>query len=85
MGIYYLVFRGVGVAGLTLGGGELFLMLGKLGVHSIHITLKGYSWKSNQHGLTVDTVVSYELVRNYWGLMFPSDVELLIFRLFVPR
>ena len=35
---------GVGVAGLTLGG--------------------GYSWKTNQFGLTVDTVASYELVRD---------------------
>ncbi|KAI0061219.1 FAD-binding domain-containing protein [Artomyces pyxidatus] len=33
---------GVGVAGLTLGG--------------------GYSWKSNQQGLTIDTVKAYELV-----------------------
>ncbi|CAF2522558.1 unnamed protein product [Rotaria sp. Silwood2] len=31
---------GVGVAGLTLGG--------------------GYSWKSNQYGLTIDNVVEYE-------------------------
>jgi FAD/FMN-containing dehydrogenase len=33
---------GVGVAGVTLGG--------------------GYSWLSSQHGLTIDTMVSYELV-----------------------
>ncbi|KAL4079832.1 FAD-binding domain-containing protein [Scleroderma citrinum] len=33
---------GVGVAGLTLGG--------------------GYSWLTNQHGLTIDTVTAYELV-----------------------
>ncbi|KAL4079682.1 hypothetical protein J3A83DRAFT_4458609 [Scleroderma citrinum] len=35
-------FTGVGVAGLTLGG--------------------GYSWITNQHGLTIDTVQAYELV-----------------------
>ncbi|KAJ7091867.1 FAD dependent oxidoreductase [Mycena belliarum] len=34
---------GVGVAGLTLGG--------------------GYSYKTNQYGLTVDTVVAYELIK----------------------
>ena len=34
---------GVGVAGLTLGG--------------------GYSWKTNQYGMTVDTVTAFELVK----------------------
>lgn len=35
--------------------------------HSTAITyaypsIQGYSWKTNQHGLTIDTITSYELV-----------------------
>ncbi|CAF4132375.1 unnamed protein product, partial [Rotaria sp. Silwood2] len=40
---------GVGVAGLTLGG--------------------GYSWKSNQYGLTIDNVVEYEGGLNNFGIV----------------
>ncbi len=49
---------GVGVAGFALGGGQ-----------SIHpnyghplICEIGYSWLTNQHGLTIDTIVEIELV-----------------------
>jgi hypothetical protein len=28
-----------------------------------YFLLKGYSWKTNQYGLTVDTVTAYELVK----------------------
>jgi hypothetical protein len=27
-----------------------------------YIRVTGYSWKTNQHGLTIDTVTAYELV-----------------------
>jgi FAD/FMN-containing dehydrogenase len=47
----------VGVAGLTLGGGECLL----LSENSISYAL-GYSFLSNQYGLTVDTVARFELV-----------------------
>ncbi|KAF8463791.1 FAD-binding domain-containing protein [Russula ochroleuca] len=43
--------NGVGVAGLTLGG--------------------GYSWKSNEHGLTVDTVTEFHLVS-------PNGTEIVV-------
>jgi hypothetical protein len=59
-----LARRGVGVGGLTLGGGELSCMIEQAANHLYCAPPKGYSWKSQQHGLTVDTVVSYELVRN---------------------
>jgi FAD/FMN-containing dehydrogenase len=42
---------GVGVAGLTLGG--------------------GYSWKSNQYGLTVDTVAEFHIVS-------PNGTEIVV-------
>ena len=48
---------GIGVAGLTLGGGESVL--------SYDISYEpqiGYSWKSSQYGLTVDNIMGYELV-----------------------
>jgi FAD/FMN-containing dehydrogenase len=48
---------GIGVAGLTLGGGELFSIFRA----KSHMSL-GYSWLSSQYGLTVDNVVGYELV-----------------------
>jgi len=56
--------EGVGVAGFTLGGGTSFFHI--LLFHT-RITLSddfsvGYSWKSNQHGLTLDNVVAFELV-----------------------
>jgi FAD/FMN-containing dehydrogenase len=50
---------GVGVGGVILGGGR----------HSSSFALAqgythvlGYSWKSNQYGLTIDTVAAFELV-----------------------
>ena len=48
---------GVGVAGLTLGGGECLPSLER----SISYGL-GYSYKSSQYGLGVDNVAGYELV-----------------------
>jgi FAD/FMN-containing dehydrogenase len=55
--------RGVGVAGFVLGGGVwsfshstvFWLLMNVFGA-------KGYSWKTSQLGLTIDTVVSFELV-----------------------
>jgi FAD/FMN-containing dehydrogenase len=50
---------GVGVAGLTLGGGEHECPPSS--ENSIHM-LSGYSYKSSQYGLTIDNVAGYELV-----------------------
>lgn len=49
---------GIGVAGFTLGGGgvELHIMISQL------TKATGYSFKSNQYGLTIDTVVAFEVV-----------------------
>lgn len=54
---------GVGVAGLTLGGGEC-LQVGlwaRQRAGSSYIP-SGYSYKSSQYGLSVDNTVEYELV-----------------------
>ena len=48
---------GVGVAGLTLGGGERLSSS-----ESLIYMVSGFSYKSSQYGLTVDNVVGYELV-----------------------
>lgn len=50
---------GVGVAGLSLGGGHMCLIQTRS--TSLRLTT-GYSYLTNQHGLTVDTVEAYELV-----------------------
>lgn len=52
---------GVGVAGFTLGGGNLPVLFPY--IESAHHTSKGYSWKTNQYGLTVDTLTAFELVK----------------------
>ena len=49
---------GIGVAGLTLGGGEC-LPSSESSISSIFL---GYSWLSSQYGLTIDNVAGYELV-----------------------
>jgi hypothetical protein len=52
---------GIGVAGLTLGGGGYFSS--QLSIFMVsHRWAKGYSWKTNQFGLTIDNIDSYELV-----------------------
>jgi FAD/FMN-containing dehydrogenase len=48
----------VGVAGLTLGGGECLLVSSE---NPISYDL-GYSYLTGQYGLTVDNVAGYELV-----------------------
>ncbi len=50
---------GVGVAGFSLGGGR-YLMFGLWDNVLTHRT--GYSWLTNEHGLTLDTIVELELV-----------------------
>jgi FAD/FMN-containing dehydrogenase len=50
---------GVGVAGLTLGGGEC---LPSLETPSRSHMVSGYSYKSSQYGLGVDNIAGYELV-----------------------
>ena len=60
--------NGVGVSGLTLGGGRRILpfccvthcLYSTLYPRGIHVA--GYSWKTNQYGLTIDTVTAFELV-----------------------
>ena len=50
---------GVGVAGFILGGGLCFLITF---CRPFSMRSLGYSWKTNQYGLTIDTLLSYELV-----------------------
>lgn len=50
---------GVGVAGFILGGGLCFLIIVS---RPFLMRSLGYSWKTNQYGLTIDTLLSYELV-----------------------
>jgi len=53
---------GVGVAGFALGGG----LFGYSKIHAqkvLIIYVAGYSWKTNQYGLTIDTVTAFELVK----------------------
>ena len=51
---------GVGVAGLTLGGGECLVSPDSSWYH--WRILLGYSYKSSQYGLALDNVAGYELV-----------------------
>lgn len=51
----------VGVAGFTLGGGAHHRSFSYQNQSLTQV--EGYSWKSNQYGLTVDTVTAYELVK----------------------
>jgi FAD/FMN-containing dehydrogenase len=48
---------GIGVAGLTLGGGECL----PSSESGSHVPL-GYSYKTSQYGLGIDNVAGYELV-----------------------
>jgi FAD/FMN-containing dehydrogenase len=50
---------GVGVGGFTLGGGRHTSSLPRFAQRH---TVAGYSWKTNQYGLTIDTVTAFELV-----------------------
>ena len=55
---------GVGVAGFTLGGGGLPLEWRLNSLLMLLISIySGFSWKTNQYGLTIDTVVAFELVK----------------------
>ena len=56
---------GVGVGGLILGGGRHTLPACRPYItfaqrYTSHVL--GYSWKTNQYGLTIDTVTAFELV-----------------------
>jgi FAD/FMN-containing dehydrogenase len=54
---------GVGMAGFTLGGGERQQYIyEKSEVPHIYPCTIGYSWKTNQHGLSADNAVGYQLV-----------------------
>lgn len=55
---------GVGVAGFALGGGQYPSLVWRLYLFAnIMCLCAGYSWKTNQYGLTLDTIVAYELVK----------------------
>jgi FAD/FMN-containing dehydrogenase len=49
---------GIGVAGFTLGGGTFHTRAGIQRPDQF----AGYSWFSNQYGLTIDTVQAFEVV-----------------------
>ena len=55
---------GVGVGGFTLGGGKQSSILRARvrGCSTLFPRMAGYSWKTNQYGLTIDTVTAFELV-----------------------
>lgn len=54
---------GVGVGGFILGGGRRSSSLPRVTtISQRYVHVAGYSWKTNQHGLTIDTVTEYELV-----------------------
>jgi FAD/FMN-containing dehydrogenase len=58
---------GVGVSGFTLGGGRHTYFFGFVRRACIMFAhrdahVAGYSWKTNQYGLTIDTVTAFELV-----------------------
>lgn len=54
---------GVGVAGFSLGGGEFYcLSIGCTAHKARYAHRSGYSWLTNQYGLTVDNIVSAEIV-----------------------
>jgi FAD/FMN-containing dehydrogenase len=53
---------GVGVGGLILGGGVLKILRSpRLSIDDV--VYLGYSWHTNQYGLTIDTVEAFELVK----------------------
>lgn len=49
---------GIGVGGFMLGGG----MFARFALNICNACITGYSWHTNQYGLSIDTVVGYELV-----------------------
>lgn len=51
---------GIGVGGFVLGGGKCI----NEAMHILNtLSSEGYSWKTNEHGLAVDTVTAFELVK----------------------
>lgn len=63
----------VGVAGLTLGGGECYFFFFGSSIRGTeaYVRMAGYSWKSNQFGLTVDSVTAFSLVS-------PNGTEMVV-------
>ena len=53
-------FNGDGVGGFILGGGRYSSSLHHACSMSFYVV--GYSWMTNQYGLTIDTVTAFELV-----------------------
>ena len=52
---------GVGVGGLIVGGGRHSSSLPRMR-RVCSVSVLGYSWKTNQYGLTIDTVTAFEVV-----------------------
>ena len=52
---------GVGVAGFSLGGGRCAFD-SRCSMHDSSVLTSGYSWLTNQYGLTIDNIVAFELV-----------------------
>ncbi len=53
---------GVGVGGFVLGGGKSTASSARV-VALMGLVIVGYSWKTNQYGLAVDSITQYELVK----------------------
>ena len=70
---------GVGVAGFSLGGGEYTVLFGLSRIGRSDGINPGYSWLSNQYGLTADNILSYEMVfpNGTVTLVDSSNTELL--------
>jgi FAD/FMN-containing dehydrogenase len=67
---------GVGVAGLTLGGGTCHSLSGPPTIETeAYMRMAGYSWKSNEYGLTVDTVTEFHLVSPNGTKMVVTETE----------
>ena len=65
---------GAGVAGYTLGGGKPSANTSMIRTQDIPVW-KGYSWKTNQYGLTADTVTEFELVLPNGGVKVVTDKD----------
>ena len=54
--------RGVGVAGFILGGGAFLFLSASNSKVELNLDHVGLSWITNEHGLTIDTLLACEIV-----------------------
>jgi FAD/FMN-containing dehydrogenase len=52
---------GVGIGGFIVGGGR-DSYIARVAFTQPYMRMLGYSWKTNQYGLTIDTVTAFEVV-----------------------